>query len=142
MFPTLFSGLACFSPSVAKDVGYAWEDHGGTVARTSDEKNSSTFFFCSGFHDPWLHTLVSRGVVVFCAQWVVDCSAAHTRIRIADYVLDDFARTALLDAKHPIVERSSSPTIVDGQRSSSLSRDDAFVPYGVAVMRNLNTTFT
>lgn len=32
------------------------EDQGGTVARSSEEKNASVFFFCDSLHDPWLGT--------------------------------------------------------------------------------------
>ncbi|KAI0249678.1 hypothetical protein BJV78DRAFT_1225301 [Lactifluus subvellereus] len=107
--PRLFSGTACFSPSVPSRLLSAWgkrayialsrdicctgypnpsESHGGTVACTYEERRAAKYYFCSGAGDPWIAGISAQGLIVFDAAWIAHCVRETFRVAIAPYVLD------------------------------------------------------
>jgi len=60
----LFSGLACFSPSVAPTIRKLWVKNGGSLTHTDDDFRRANYFFCDGMDDPWLNELLSRHLIV------------------------------------------------------------------------------
>ncbi|KAL5536723.1 hypothetical protein ACEPAF_546 [Sanghuangporus sanghuang] len=85
----LFSGPACFSPSIPVAVKDIWIAHGGSVAVVLKEKQLSQWIFCNGIGDPWLARYSVRPVVVFHANWVLASAASGFPLPLAKYVLDD-----------------------------------------------------
>ncbi|KAH8989468.1 hypothetical protein EDB92DRAFT_1868446 [Lactarius akahatsu] len=63
--------------------------HGGTVARTYQERRTAQYYFCSGADDPWVARISVQGLIVFDAAWIARCVREQFRVAIAPYVLDD-----------------------------------------------------
>ncbi|KAI9440870.1 hypothetical protein H4582DRAFT_1939836 [Lactarius indigo] len=87
----LFTGIACFSPFVPPALLRSWDMHGGTVARTYQERRTAQYYFCSGADDPWVARISVQGLIVFDAAWIARCVREQFHVAIAPYVLDGAA---------------------------------------------------
>ncbi|KAJ7611618.1 hypothetical protein FB45DRAFT_1065666 [Roridomyces roridus] len=85
----LFSGRACFSPSVDASLRFAWVKHGGSLTHSKQDFARARFFFCAGPQDPWLKELLSRSLIVRHALWISNSISANMQIPVANYILDD-----------------------------------------------------
>ncbi|KAJ7611596.1 hypothetical protein FB45DRAFT_312076 [Roridomyces roridus] len=85
----LFSGRACFSPSVDASLRFAWVKHGGSLTHSKQDFARARFFFCAGPQDPWLKELLSRSLIVRHALWIANSISANIQIPVANYTLDD-----------------------------------------------------
>ncbi|KAF8957120.1 hypothetical protein BDZ97DRAFT_121145 [Flammula alnicola] len=121
----LFSGLACFSPSVPQAIRKLWGTlrfrlctrifkqahsvmNGGTLTHTDADFRQAVFFFCNGMEDPWLNELLSRSLIVRHASWVTLCVVEDFHMPIAAYTLDDGfdeSRIRILDPSVPDTAR-------------------------------------
>ncbi|KAL5531281.1 hypothetical protein ACEPAG_4158 [Sanghuangporus baumii] len=100
----LFSGLACFSPSIPVAVKNIWIAHGGSVAVVLEEKQLSQWIFCNGIADPWLARYSVRPVVVFHTNWILASAASGFPRPLAPYVLDE--RYAELNGQNILSQRN------------------------------------
>ncbi|OCH89768.1 hypothetical protein OBBRIDRAFT_648065 [Obba rivulosa] len=85
---SLFSGQACFSPFVSREVILEWTKHGGTVSPSRKEKGTPDYFFCAGKDDPRLLDLAEKSIVVFHCAWILQVARAHFVLPITRYVLN------------------------------------------------------
>ncbi|KAL5492594.1 hypothetical protein ACEPAI_4041 [Sanghuangporus weigelae] len=109
----LFSGLACFSPSIPVAIKDIWIAHGGSVAVVRKEKQLSQWIFCYGTADPWLARYSVRPVLVFHANWILASAASGFLQPLAPYVLDGLVHT---DDSKPFSERYAE---LNGQNTLS-----------------------
>ncbi|GJE93837.1 hypothetical protein PsYK624_100010 [Phanerochaete sordida] len=87
MLPVLFTGKACFSPSVPGIVRTAWVKCGGTLA--DGDAHGADFYFCDGRTDACYASWIDRNTVVFHWRWVSNAAFARFPVPIAPYVLND-----------------------------------------------------
>ncbi|KAH9044003.1 hypothetical protein EDB84DRAFT_1471314 [Lactarius hengduanensis] len=133
----LFSGTACFSPFVTPTLLRSWDMHGGTVARTYQERRTAQYYFCSGADDPWVARISVQGLIVFDAAWIARCVREQFRVAIAPYVLDDGAEQQQqgkkVHGKRRASERlsSSSPAARNPPRAPKRARLGSSPDHGV-----------
>jgi len=105
-----FQGRACFSPSVGLAAQDAWCAHGGTFARTQQERAKADYYFCDGYHDPWLKSLRKYPIAVFCANWITDSVNARFPLILSTYVLDG-AASFKVPLQPPLAVSPSHPAL-------------------------------
>ncbi|KAH8995108.1 hypothetical protein EDB86DRAFT_3102824 [Lactarius hatsudake] len=137
----LFSGTACFSPFVTPTLLRSWAMHGGTVARTYQERRTAQYYFCSGADDPWVARISVQELIVFDAAWIARCVREQFRVAIAPYVLDDGAeeeeqpqqQVKKVHGKRRASERlaSSSPAARNPPRAPKRARLGSSPDHGV-----------
>ncbi|OBZ73845.1 hypothetical protein A0H81_06459 [Grifola frondosa] len=106
----LFSGNACFSPSVPMSIKQKWAAHGGIVAQSQSERSTAKYFFCNGLDDPWFKFLSQKiPIAVFHASWISTVVSSNFPIPICRYVLDDSYCDPVPAAEHRISFMNRTP---------------------------------
>ncbi|GLB41554.1 hypothetical protein LshimejAT787_1001540 [Lyophyllum shimeji] len=123
----LFSGKACFSPSVPAVLRKGWVRNGGTLTHSVADFYQADFFFCSGLDDPWLSQLLSRSFVVRHAKWISTCIAEQFLMPVAPYTLDHrFDPSAIdLPVPTPTYSEMSATSAPDSDPASTASQPAA-----------------
>ncbi|KAJ7636137.1 hypothetical protein DFH06DRAFT_1220073 [Mycena polygramma] len=85
----LFSGLACFSPSVHASLRSLWVKHGGSLTHSKQDFYQAKVFFCDGPDDPWVKELLSRSLIVRHARWISKSVSEQFAVPVSKYLLDD-----------------------------------------------------
>ncbi|TFK69099.1 hypothetical protein BDN72DRAFT_626807 [Pluteus cervinus] len=93
----LFSGQACFSPSVLPCYRRTWVKNGGTLTRSKDDFVKTKYFFCDGPSDPWLIPLrANKSLLVRHAAWIGKSFNEEFLMPVGPYVLDEHFDIAMI----------------------------------------------
>ncbi|KAG8771832.1 hypothetical protein FRC15_003138 [Serendipita sp. 397] len=68
----MFSGLACFSPTVERETRELWKRYGGRIASSINELEGVQWFFAALGDCDWIRRLTEHGVTVHEQSWIVD----------------------------------------------------------------------
>ncbi|KAG8776744.1 hypothetical protein FS842_000109 [Serendipita sp. 407] len=124
----MFSGLACFSPTVERETRELWKRYGGRIASSINELEGVQWFFAALGDCDWIRRLTEHGVTVHEQSWIVDSLKSGFTSLPSLYALHwqggSIFLLALASVEHHLDRRGYRTLARPNQQSSESTSED------------------